>query len=218
MHEIGHTLGYIHTQSRIDRDNYVTIATANIQQDYAGNFFKWMYGTIKFLDMNFPYDFGSFMHYDSYGFSKNGEPTIIPFDGRYAKTMGQREKAAFYDYKQINRLYCNRAGRKFIKIKFDLFFFIIKACPQMFTNNGCQNNGYLDPKTCTHCVCPDGFSGTYCDQRDSKSTCGDTITNPTPYSPTKITIQNPSPTSTTPAEQYCVYHIRVNEIFFIILL
>jgi hypothetical protein len=84
----------------------------------------------------------------------------------------------------------------------------------MFTNNGCQNNGYLDPKTCTHCVCPDGFSGTYCDQRDSKSTCGDTITNPTPYSSTKITIQNPSPNSTTPAEQYCVYYIRVNELFF----
>jgi hypothetical protein len=79
--------------------------------------------------MPFPYDFGSFMHYDSYGFSKNGEPTIIPLDGRYAKTMGQREKAAFYDYKQINRLYCNRAGRKLkqpisIKIQFDLFLLL----------------------------------------------------------------------------------------------
>ena len=112
MHEIGHTLGYIHTQSRIDRDNYVTIVSANIITDYAANFYKWYYGTIRFLDTTFPYDFGSFMHYDAYGFTNNGEATIVPLDVRYARTMGQREKAAFYDYKQMNRLYFNRAGLK----------------------------------------------------------------------------------------------------------
>ncbi len=79
----------------------------------------------------------------------------------------------------------------------------------MFSNNRCQNNGYLDPKTCSYCICPDGFSGTYCDQRDSLSNCGDTITNPAPYSSTQITIQNPKPTSTTATQQYCVYLIKV---------
>jgi hypothetical protein len=112
MHEIGHTLGYIHTQSRIDRNSYVTIATANIDQDYAANFFMWSYGTIKFSDVTFPYDFGSLMHYDAYGFSNNGQPTIVPLDSLYERTMGQRERAAFYDYKKINRLYCTRTGRK----------------------------------------------------------------------------------------------------------
>jgi hypothetical protein len=112
MHEIGHTLGFIHTQSRIDRNSYVTIATQNLNQDYAANFFIWMYGTIKFSDVSFPYDFGSLMHYDAYGFTKNGLPTIIPLDSIYEQTMGQRERAAFYDYKQINRLYCTRTGRK----------------------------------------------------------------------------------------------------------
>jgi hypothetical protein len=71
-----------------------------------------MYGTIKFSDVSFPYDFGSLMHYDAYGFTKNGLPTIIPLDSIYEQTMGQRERAAFYDYKQINRLYCTRTGRK----------------------------------------------------------------------------------------------------------
>ncbi|UJR36495.1 hypothetical protein I4U23_029216 [Adineta vaga] len=191
MHEIGHTLGFIHTQSRIDRDNYVSLVSANIMEDYAGNFYKWYYGTIKFTDTTFPYDFGSFMHYDGYGFSKNGDATIIPIDTRYQRTIGQREKAAFYDYKQINRLYFSRT-----------------ECPLMFTNNNCQNNGYLDPKTCTRCVCPEGFSGTYCDQRDSASNCGDTITNPTPSVSMQVTIQNPAPTSTTSTLQYCVYHIK----------
>ncbi|CAF1199636.1 unnamed protein product [Adineta ricciae] len=191
MHEIGHTLGYIHTQSRIDRDSYVTIVSANIITDYAANFYKWYYGTIRFLDTTFPYDFGSFMHYDAYGFTNNGEATIVPLDVRYARTMGQREKAAFYDYKQMNRLYFNRAD-----------------CPTMFTNNNCQNNGYLDPKTCSRCVCPEGLSGTYCDQRDTASTCGDTITNSNPSIATQVTIQNPTPTSTTSSLQTCVYLIK----------
>ena len=81
----------------------------------------------------------------------------------------------------------------------------------MFTGNSCQNNGYLDPKTCTSCICPDGFSGTYCDQRDAISTCGETITNPTPYSSAQFTIQSPTPTSTTSIQQYCVFLIQVIE-------
>ncbi|CAF5109096.1 unnamed protein product, partial [Rotaria magnacalcarata] len=105
--------------------------------------------------------------------------------------MGQRQRAAFYDYKQINRLYCTRTD-----------------CPQMFNNNACQNNGYLDPRTCSYCICPEGFGGTNCNERDAHSNCGDTILNPTPYSSAQITIKNPSPNSTVSTQQYCVYLIR----------
>lgn len=84
----------------------------------------------------------------------------------------------------------------------------------MFTGNNCQNTGYLDPKTCSRCLCPDGFSGTYCEQRDSSSNCGQTITNPTPYSSAQITIQSPTPTSTTSVQQYCVYLIQVVKIYY----
>jgi hypothetical protein len=111
MHEIGHTLGYIHTQSRVDRNSYVTINTGNIEQEYAANFFIWSFGTLRFLDVDLPYDFGSLMHYNSYAFSKNDLPTIVPLDSRYERTLGQRELASFYDYKSINRLYCARPGR-----------------------------------------------------------------------------------------------------------
>ena len=88
-----------------------------------------------------------------------------------------------------------------------------KDCPTMFVNNNCQNNGYLDPKTCSRCVCPEGFSGTYCDERDTTSTCGDTITNPNPSIATQVTIQNPTPTSTTSSLQTCVYLIKVFLLF-----
>lgn len=87
------------------------IATENIDQDYIANFYMWVYGTIKFLDVNFPYDYGSFMHYSPYGFTKNNLATIVALDTKYERTMGQREKAAFYDYKQMNRLYFSRTGR-----------------------------------------------------------------------------------------------------------
>jgi hypothetical protein len=82
-------------------------------------------------------------------------------------------------------------------------------CSQMFTNNFCQNNGYLDPRTCSRCICPDGFSGSACDQRDSTSNCGDTIVNLTPSVATEMIIENPFPSSTIARPQNCVYHIRV---------
>ena len=28
----------------------------------------------------------------------------------------------------------------------------------------CQNDGYQDPNTCDTCICPEGFTGQFCDQ------------------------------------------------------
>ena len=99
MHEIGHTLGYIHTQSRVDRNSFVNVITSNIAEDYLGNFFIWSFGTMQFADVSLPYDYSSLMHYNGYGFTTNGQPTITTVDPRYELTIGQREVATFYDYK-----------------------------------------------------------------------------------------------------------------------
>ena len=117
MHEIGHTLSYIHTHSRTDRDSHVSIIPANIQQDYVSNFFMWRFNTIQFTDITFPYEYGSLMHYGSYAFSRNNQPTIISRERRYKRTIGQRGGATFYDYKQMNRLYCTRPGNYKIIIR-----------------------------------------------------------------------------------------------------
>ena len=212
MHEIGHTLGYVHTQSRSDRNSFITVLTSNIAESYLGNFFIWAFGTMQFTDVSLPYDYSSLMHYNGYGFSKNGQPTITTLDPRYELTIGQREVPTFYDYKSINRLYCfqtSKTKRFFFFDRKKTFRFLPLACPQMFNGNACENNGYLDPRTCSRCICPEGFGGTFCNQRDPTSNCGGVITNPTPGQSTQITIENPIPTSTNPQLQYCVYHIQV---------
>ena len=75
-HEIGHAIGFFHEQSRHDRDAYVTINWNNIESGKADQFDTYDSG----IDSG-PYDYDSIMHYDSFSFSKNGQPTITRKDG-----------------------------------------------------------------------------------------------------------------------------------------
>ncbi|WP_373516499.1 M12 family metallopeptidase [Pricia sp.] len=77
IHEIGHTLGYIHEQNRSHRDNYIIINFDNIQDDAKDQFFK---SSSASLVTN-PLDLNSTMMYGSYTFSKNGRPTITDLNG-----------------------------------------------------------------------------------------------------------------------------------------
>ena len=74
IHEIGHAFGLWHEQSREDRDNFVQINWANITPGRAGNFQTYSSG--QGADAG-PYDFGSIMHYPTWAFSDNGQPTIV---------------------------------------------------------------------------------------------------------------------------------------------
>ncbi len=63
-HELGHTLGLVHEQSRSDRDSFVTILTANIASGEEGNFVKLTNSKNKSS-----YDFLSVMEYARNAFS-----------------------------------------------------------------------------------------------------------------------------------------------------
>jgi hypothetical protein len=63
-HELGHSLGLWHEQSRVDRDTYVTIEWDNIAEGYEHNFNRQ-----DEADVYGPYDFGSIMHYSQCTFS-----------------------------------------------------------------------------------------------------------------------------------------------------
>lgn len=74
IHEIGHTIGLWHEQSREDRDTFVNIIWANIDPAMQFNFTQ----HIADGDDLGAYDYGSIMHYPATAFSSNGQATIVP--------------------------------------------------------------------------------------------------------------------------------------------
>jgi hypothetical protein len=103
IHEIGHTVGLWHEQSRNDRDSHIRVLWDNIVPDARNNFSK---QTSLGNDIG-PYDYSSVMHYSAYSFSRNGQPTIqtIPPDIE----IGQREGLSQRDIEGVRRLYSGMA-------------------------------------------------------------------------------------------------------------
>lgn len=103
IHEIGHTVGLWHEQSREDRDLHVTIVFANIQPDMQHNFLQ----QIADGDDLGPYDFGSIMHYPATAFAIDpNQPTIIPREPLPpGVTMGQRSGLSQGDIDGVHMMY-----------------------------------------------------------------------------------------------------------------
>lgn len=97
IHEIGHTVGLWHEQSREDRDSYVTIHWENIEAGKEHNFNQ----QIADGDDVGPYDYGSIMHYGRTAFSTNGD-TITPPAG---VTIGQRNGLNTGDIQAVVYMY-----------------------------------------------------------------------------------------------------------------
>jgi Astacin (Peptidase family M12A) len=101
MHEIIHTAGMYHEQSRSDRDNFVQILLQNITIGKESQFQK-----IKNSVNSQGYDYGSIMHYHQYAFTKNGKPTILPkFSLPKGVVMGQRKSLSVRDIQGLKKLY-----------------------------------------------------------------------------------------------------------------
>ncbi|CAF4174467.1 unnamed protein product, partial [Rotaria sordida] len=107
MHELLHTLGFYHEQSRWDRDNYVRINFTNIQPGMTHNFEK--YNSTYTSTLNTSYDYASVMHYENDAFSVNGYPTIETIQGNFS--IGQRDNMSDTDIYEVRLFYnCSSTG------------------------------------------------------------------------------------------------------------
>ncbi|KAE9416984.1 hypothetical protein Angca_010279, partial [Angiostrongylus cantonensis] len=152
-HEIGHALGLFHTQSRNDRDSFVTLQLQNILPGWETQFVKQTEKTN--YNYNLTYDYGSLMHYGATIVSKNREPYIVPHNTKFMQTLGS-PFISFYDKLMVNLHYkcldkCNEAS-----------------------SAKCENGGYPHPRHCSRCICPSGYGGNTCNERPPG--CGKVLT------------------------------------------
>lgn len=104
IHELGHTLGYIHEQNRSDRDSFIRINFENIQDGAQDQFFKSNSATL----LTGQFDISSTMMYGSFTFSKNGRPTITDLNGNL---LPQRQaRISTLDVEGTNSLYPSTDG------------------------------------------------------------------------------------------------------------
>ncbi len=103
IHEIGHTLGLWHEQSRADRDEIITIHYNNIVPGREYNFYTYQESGWDGAEYSANLDLGSIMMYSSYSFSANGSPTITKKDG--SSFRAQRTALSADDIAGINVLY-----------------------------------------------------------------------------------------------------------------
>ncbi|EPB72165.1 astacin [Ancylostoma ceylanicum] len=152
LHELGHTLGFFHTMSRHDRDDYVTINSENVKDDWHGEFTKETERTN--YNYGLGYDYGSVMHYGIHAGSRNKKPTMVPVDIDHQETIGS-EMLSFVDISMMNEHY----GCK-------------ELCDPRKSAR-CENGGFPHPRRCSECICPGGYGGRTCAERPRG--CGDVI-------------------------------------------
>ena len=100
IHEIGHTAGLFHEQSRHDRDSYVTIMWDQIIDNMKYNFE--IPSPLISKDI-VAYDYDSIMHYGAFAFAKGALPTIVPKES--GVTIGQRNGLSQDDIAAIASMY-----------------------------------------------------------------------------------------------------------------
>lgn len=100
-HELMHTLGFYHEQSRLDRDEHIEVLWENIEEKFHSQFRKIKWEGIELE--NFPFDFESVMLYPSTAFSVDEESfTLLKRNG---DPFLENQELSPQDISRINNLY-----------------------------------------------------------------------------------------------------------------
>ncbi|HUQ91907.1 MAG TPA: M12 family metallopeptidase, partial [Bryobacteraceae bacterium] len=98
IHETGHAIGLYHEHTRTDRNTYIQVLTQNVDPAALSNF------NIVSSGLNLgAYDYGSIMHYPAFGFSINGQATIVTIPEGIA--IGQRSGLSSGDISAVRAMY-----------------------------------------------------------------------------------------------------------------
>ncbi|KAF7648700.1 hypothetical protein LDENG_00152980 [Lucifuga dentata] len=145
-HEFLHALGFIHEQSRYDRDDYVTTVFENIMEEVGSIIltkFHKKYKAPKESCMECRSPVGvyfSVMHYGQNDFSNGNGSTIITNDPKYQDVIGQRLEVSPSDVLKLNRLYeCNST----IAFKFHCSFSYDVQHESLFKHRQWLGNGTI---------------------------------------------------------------------------
>ncbi|XP_074133517.1 meprin A subunit beta-like isoform X2 [Sminthopsis crassicaudata] len=112
QHEFLHALGFVHEQSRSDRDDYITVMKDRILPGKDANFF--CFNDMQIDTLNVPYDYISLTHYSKQAFQKSTEPTILPKEPKFLDMIGQRIDLSDYDIEKLSRLYNCSSSKTFM--------------------------------------------------------------------------------------------------------
>ncbi|KAK0400634.1 hypothetical protein QR680_015362 [Steinernema hermaphroditum] len=102
-HEIGHALGFMHEQSRWDRNNYVWINLDNVKDDKKFNYDT--YNKTENNNYGKPYDFRGIMHYTDDGFANSNRTVIFSINPVYQMSIGGSTLPTYGDIFEMNSMY-----------------------------------------------------------------------------------------------------------------